>query len=96
MAAQLAQRLTPTQMQQQWAAQLNPLLTNPVNNSSIITNVQLKIGVNVINHLLGRIQQGWSLTDKQAACNPYRSAPFNDLTLTLTSDAVAIVNIEVF
>ena len=94
--AQLAQRLTLTQMQQQWAAELNPVIANPTTNPGLLTNITLKTGVNVINHLLGRMQQGWTLTDVNAAITVYRSAPFNALTLTLTASAPAVVNIEVF
>jgi len=79
-----------------WKSILDPLLTNPLSNVSILENVQLKTGNNVINHLLQRMQQGWFLTDIQAAATIYRSAPFNDLTLTLNSSANVTVNIGVF
>ena len=40
--------------------------------------------------------QGWSIVDVNAAVTPYRSAPLNDLTLTLTVSEPCVVNIEVF
>jgi hypothetical protein len=48
-----------------WAASLNPLISNPLNNISIIP-FNLQPGTNIINHMLGRTQQGWLLTDIQS------------------------------
>jgi hypothetical protein len=96
MASNLPLKLSWDMAQTKWASQLNPLLTNPMNNMSIIPNVQLQSGVNVINTLLGRTQQGWVLVDKQGVADIYRSAPFNNLTLTLTSSAKVLVSIGVF
>lgn len=83
-------------MQQQWASIINPVVGNPLNNCSILQNVSLKTGVNVINHLLGQTQQGWFLVDKQGAGDIYRTAPFNALTLTLTASADLVVSIGVY
>jgi hypothetical protein len=94
--ANLAQKLPLDQMQTKWAAQINPVLASPTNNSSILEGVKLVSGVNVINHLLGRPMQGWIITDINAAITVYRSAPMNNLTLTLTASGAATVNIEVF
>lgn len=79
-----------------WSSELNPLLANPVNSVLILPNVALVSGVNVINHRLGRTQQGWFITDINAAVTVYRSAAFNELTLTLTSSGAATVSIGVF
>jgi len=83
-------------IQTKWKSQLDPILANPLNNSSILQNISLLNGVTVINHKLGRKMQGWSIVDIQGTATIYRSAPMNDLTLTLTSNAAVIVNIEVF
>lgn len=83
-------------MQTRWASELNPLLANPINNASILKGVSLVTGVNVINHKLGRILQGWVITDRDSGATIYRSAPKNDLTLTLTSSGAAVVDIMVF
>lgn len=88
--------LNLSMMQTKWKAQLDPVLSNPFCSANILENINLKSGVNVINHLLGRVQQGWFLVDKQAASDIYRSAPFNNLTLTLTSTADVTVSIGVF
>ncbi len=79
-----------------WKALLDPMLANPLNNASILNGVQLAIGATVINHKLGRPLQGWFILDIDGAATIYRSAPLNNLTLTLTSDAAVTVNIGVF
>ena len=80
----------------QWAASLNPILNNPTNTSMILKNQPLINGVTIINHGLGRLMQGWIITDINGAATIYRSAPFNNKTLTLTSNAIVTVSIEVF
>ena len=83
-------------MQNKWSSILNPILSNPLNGVSILKDVTLKSGSNVINHLLGRLPQGWFIVDKQGPADIYRTAPFNLLTLTLTSTASVVVSIGVF
>ena len=92
----LPQRLPLALMQVQWAAMLNPLLSNNLNSVNFLENIALENGVTIINHFLGRPMQGWFLTDIQGAATIYRSSPFNNLTLTLTSSAAVTVNIGVF
>lgn len=79
-----------------WSAELNPLIVNPFNNVRILENVVLAIGTNIINHGLGKTQQGWSLTDIQGVSDIYRNGNFNSTTLSLHSSAVVTVNIGVF
>lgn len=93
---QLSTSLPFPQMLTKWSSTLNPLIKNPLNNVTILNNVSLINGVTVINHLLGQMQQGWFLVDIDGAATIYRSAPLNDLTLTLTSDASVVVSIGVF
>ncbi len=83
-------------LETQWKSQIDPILANPLNNPSILKNISLINGATVINHLLGKTQQGWAIIDVNAAATIYRSAAFNDLTLTLTSSAACIVNLMVF
>jgi hypothetical protein len=85
-----------SQMVTQWKSLLDPLLASPLNDVSILKNVQLKNGTTTINHLLGAVQQGWFLVDIQGAATIYRSRPFNATTLTLTSNASVTVSIGVF
>ncbi len=80
-----------------WKSRLDPLLANPLNSVVILSGVNLNVGANTINHLLGRTQQGWFITDMYGAfADIYRSAPFNNKTLTLTSSAATTVSIGVF
>ncbi len=83
-------------IQSKWAAIINPVLTNAANNSNLLTGIALINGVTVVNHLLGRMMQGWSIVDINGAATIYRSQPLNNLTLTLTSNAAVTVAIEVF
>lgn len=89
-------KLPIDQMQTRWKAQLDPILSNPLNTVSVLENISLIAGVNVVNHLLQRKMQGWFLTDLQSAATVYRSAPFNSLTLVLTASAPTTVSIGVF
>jgi hypothetical protein len=83
-------------LQSQWTGQLNPVLANPTTNLSLLQNVAIKTGVNTINHLLGQTQQGWIVTDINAAVTLYRSQPFNDKTLTLVSSGPATISLAVY
>ncbi len=82
--------------QTNWASAINPVLVNPLTNGIFLKNVSLVGGANVINHLLSRQQQGWTITDIDSAVTIYRSQPLNDKTLTLTSSGTALVTIYVF
>jgi hypothetical protein len=93
---QLPLKLTMDLMQTRWKSLLDPILENPINNISIIDNVVLATGNNVINHRLGRKQQGWLILDINAASTIYRSADFNDKTLTLNASAGATIKLGVF
>ncbi len=84
------------QLQTKWKSELDPVLGNPMTNPGLLFGIPLVSGVNVINHLLGRTQQGWVITDINAAAMIFRSAPFNSKTLTLTSNAACTVDLMVF
>ena len=86
-------------MQNRWASILNPVLSNPSIDSSILKNVSLNTGANNINHLLGRKLQGWKIVRQRAAANIYDMQDDNqmpDLTLILVSSAPVVVDLEVF
>jgi hypothetical protein len=87
---------TLSRMATQWASIINPFLNDPLNNHVILKSVPIVSGSNVINTTLGRKAQGWFVTDISAPVTLYRSAPFNDLTLTLTSSGTATVDVVVF
>ena len=85
-----------------WPTQINPVLANPLNNG-IFLNGTNNAGINLtantplpINHLLGRTQQGWLMTDNTANANVWRTQPFNDTTLTLEASADTTIRLMVF
>ena len=92
----LPQKLPYELMLTKWASELNPVLANDLIQGILLKGTKLSIGSNVINHLLGRTMVGWYVVDQDAAASIYRSAPLNDQTLTLTSNAVTTVNLWVF
>lgn len=83
-------------LQTNWSAILDPIIKNPLSKGNFLTSVSLTTGDNVINHLLGKRQQGWIISDQTAAASIYRSEPFNELTLTLNASAPCMVNLYVF
>jgi len=92
----LPTRLPLEQLQNQWKSQLDPILANPILQGLQLKNVNLINGTTVVNHLLGRTQQGWIITDINGSASVYRSQPFNDKTLTLVSDAAVTASLWVY
>ena len=92
--AQLPQISEP--LMTKWKSILDPIIANPVNNSLLLPNVSLSAGVNVINHKLGRMMQGWIISDINGVSTVYRSAAYNILTLSLTSSAPVTISLVVF
>jgi len=92
----LPQKLPLPLMQTQWAQQIDPVLTNILVSGQYLPEVQLINGVTVVNHKLSRKMQGFLICGQNAAANIYYSQPFNDINLTLTSNAVVTVNLWVF
>ena len=86
-------------MQQDLHNKVNPILSNPSNNSSILQNVLLTTGSNVINHKLGKPLQGWKIVRQRAAASIYDNQDSNQtpaLTLILVSSAAVSIDLEVF
>ena len=83
-------------MQTKWASEINPVLANPLNGVTILKNISLINGTTIVNHLLQQVQQGWFLIDIQGAATIYRNAAFNNLTLSLHSNADVTVSIGVY
>ncbi len=83
-------------MQVKWSSELNPLLSLPFIHGVELMNLSLQTGANTVNHMLQRQQQGWFITDINAAASIYRSQPFNKTTLTLTSSANCVVSLWVY
>ncbi len=80
----------------QWASTLNPIVQNPLNSVTILKNIKLETGTNIINHGLGQTPSGWFPIDPQSSATVYRSAPLNSKTLTLTASAPITLSIGVF
>lgn len=86
-------------LQTNWATQLNPVISNPVVQGTLIRNVALVNGVTQVAHHLGRALQGWMLTRQRAAAAIHDSQDTNSmpqLTLSLVSNAAVEVDIYVF
>ncbi len=79
-----------------WKSILDPVLSNPLTNMTVLERVVLASGNNQIAHKLGRGQQGWIITDINAAVTIFRYQAFNDTYLYLTASGAAIVNLGVF
>lgn len=94
--SQLSSKLDWNDAQNKWSAVLNPIIANPMTNPRILTQISLINGSTTINHGLQRQLQGWIILDQNASAVIYRSQPFNDNTLTLTSNAAVVVTIGVF
>lgn len=96
MAAPLSSKIEWELANPLWAQTLNPIVGNPILSGKTLTKIQLINGTTIINHGLGRLMQGWFITDQNALASIYRSTPLNDSTLTLTSSAIVTVNLWVF
>lgn len=86
-------------MMTRWKSILDPLLGAPLSSGNIIKNQQLKTGINVIDHLLGRKLQGWTLVRKRGPADIYDTQDSNQtpqLTLLLTSSTDVSVDLLVF
>lgn len=80
----------------EWKKQIDPVLGNVLLQGNLLTGIQIFNGTNVINTKLQRLQQGWIIVDQDAQAEIYRSAAFNDLTLTLTSSKACTIALWVF
>lgn len=82
-----------------WAASINPVLANPIVDGNLLKNVKLKSGVNIINHGLGAVLQGYIIVMNSANVTFYDNQSTNSmpgLTLDLVSSGATTVSIYVF
>lgn len=82
-----------------WKSTLDSMLTNISLNTSLIENVALAEGANVINHKLGIPLTGYRIVRNSASATFYDTQdnnPTPSLTLQLTASAATTVSIEVF
>ncbi len=89
-------RLPWSAAEDRWASEIDPVLAMPPIQGVLLGTIALKAGVNMINHRLQRMQQGWIIYDQDGASSIYRTAALNNLTLTLTSTAACNVKLWVF
>lgn len=95
--AQLSTKLPWELAQTKWAATINPILAIPMLNGNQISTVTLLTGVpKAINHLLGRMPQGWMLTDNTANAVVWRTQEFNQFSVVLESSADTTVSFWIF
>lgn len=79
-----------------WAAALNPILALPVLGGNQLDDIIITVGVpKVINHLLGRMPQGWILVDNVQNANIWRTAQ-TTTTITLSASATTTISMWVF
>lgn len=86
-------------MQTKWASILNPLLANPLIQGQLLQDVPLINGTVEVSHGLGRKLVGWIIVGINASATVYDNQASNripDLTLSLTSNAVATAQLYVF
>ncbi len=79
-----------------WAAVLNPVLAIKLLQGRQVVSVSLINGATIIPHKLQRMPIGWFITDVNGSAVIYRSAPFTDTTLTLTSSAAVTASLWIY
>lgn len=94
---QISSKLPNDLMQPQWAQQINQLLKIPFLDGIAIKDIALTASTPLATPIrIGRVQQGWLLTDNSANCTVWRTQPFNAQTITLESSADTTISIWVF
>lgn len=95
----LSNKLPFNLMLAQWSQQLNPLLSSPLADASLLSGVVLQSGKNTINHKLGQPLQGYLVVLNSAAATFYdgqSSNPSPQTTLILNASAATTVSLLVF
>src|SRR5665213_2814390 len=83
-------------LQNQWKSILDPVVANPIVQGAQLTGIALTTGQTTVPHKLGRVQQGWFITDINAAATVYRTGDFNASNMVLTASAGCSVAIWVY
>lgn len=87
-------------LQTNWASAINPVLSQPSNNSLLLQSVKVVSGDNSINHLLGKKLTGWSITRMRGSFvqiyDKQDSNQLSALTLVLNSSGTCTIDLEVF
>lgn len=85
-------------MQTRWASLINPLLSNVLSEASLLKNIALSSGLNTINHLQGRVLNGYIVVGMHGAYAQIFDvpSPLPKLTLLLNASAPTIIDLAVF
>lgn len=83
-------------MQRNWKSKLDPVFSNQIFSGKPLNNISLNQGSTTIPHGLEGAQKGWFITDIQGGATVFRSAPFDNKNLTLTSSAAVTLSLWVF
>lgn len=95
----LPQKLPYDLHQTQWAAKINPVISNEIVQGHLLSSVSLSNGTTVINHGLARKLIGWFIVGIGGAATIYDNQSTNnntEQTLSLTSNAAVTVSLWVF
>lgn len=99
MAGSLSPKLAWELANPKWAAQLNPVLANPLVQGLLLPGVKLASGDNTVNHRLGRKLQGYIVVLNSAATTFYdkqATNPTPQLTLIINASGATTVSLYVF
>lgn len=79
------------ELQDNIVSAVQPFLTNPLNDGIIITDIEIDgVSATEVNHLLGRLPQGYIIIDKDAESDIYRDVLNTRQISFLSSNAVTI------
>ncbi len=94
----LPRQLPIEQLQNKWAAILDPVITNPICNGIQLTDIKLSTGVNTIDHKLGRKINGYIITSMyDVAASIFRQASqMPEKTIVLNSSAGTTIDLYVY
>jgi len=90
---------TVNRLQDQNVRVLNPLLSNPLVQGHILSNLPLKAGLNNIDHGLDRAPSGWTITNITSPATIIQATGSQNLAskfMILSSSAVCTASIYVF
>jgi hypothetical protein len=89
--------LQGTLWQTKWKSILDPVISSPIINGLLLTNVQLSPGITAIPHKLARLQQGYIIVYHNSALGELTpSQPLNDTNLYLQGSSTSLLSLWVF
>lgn len=78
-----------------WKSQLDSILANQL-LAGQSTTANLSTTPTVVFHSLGRVPNGWIITDLNAAAEVYRPSPMTNTTITLQASAPCTVQLWIY